>query len=260
MSAATYGGEFAGKVALVTGAATGIGRATALAFGREGAKVVVADIAEADGQLTVSDIAAAGGEARFIKVDVSAGGAVEAMIRQTVAWYGRLDCALNNAGTILQEVSIADMEEAAWERVQAVNLKGVFLCMKHEIRQMLTQGPGGVIVNTTSTTAFRTVLNSAAYSSSKAGIVALTRIGAAEYGPTGIRINAIAPAGIETPMLLKGLGDDEERRRNVSKTRVLRRLGSPDEAAQAVLWLCSPRSSYITGQTLAVDGGVLAAP
>jgi NAD(P)-dependent dehydrogenase (short-subunit alcohol dehydrogenase family) len=260
MSAATEGGVFAGKVALVTGAATGIGRATALGFGREGAKVVVADIAEENGQQTVSDITAAGGEARFIKVDVSDGGAVEAMIRQTVAWYGRLDCALNNAGTILQEVSIADMDETAWERVQAVNLKGVFLCMKHEIRQMLAQGPGGVIVNTTSTTAFRTVLNSAAYSSSKAGIVALTRIGAAEYGPMGIRINAIAPAGIETPMLLKGLGDDEERRRNVSKTRVLRRLGSPDEAAQAVLWLCSPGSSYITGQTLAVDGGVLAAP
>jgi NAD(P)-dependent dehydrogenase (short-subunit alcohol dehydrogenase family) len=252
--------EFAGKVVLITGAATGIGRASALAFGRAGAKVVVADIAEADGSKTASDIAAAGGEARFIKVDVADGAAVENMVRQTVAWYGRLDCALNNAGTILQEVSIADMDESAWERVLAVNLKGVFLCMKHEIRQMLAQGAGGTIVNTTSTTALRTVLNSAAYSSSKAGIIALTRIGAAENGPLGIRINAIAPAGIETPMLLKGLGDDEERRRNVSKTRVLRRLGSPEEAAEAVLWLSSPRSSYITGHTLAVDGGVLAAP
>jgi NAD(P)-dependent dehydrogenase (short-subunit alcohol dehydrogenase family) len=152
------------------------------------------------------------------------------------------------------------MAEAAWDRVLAVNLKGVFLCMKHEIQQMIRQGEGGAIVNTTSVTAFRTVLNSAAYSSSKAGIVALTRIGAAENGPAGIRINAIAPAGIETPMLAQGLGDDEERKRNVAKTRVMRRLGSPEEAAEAVLWLCSPRASYITGHTLAVDGGVLAAP
>ncbi len=253
-------GEFAGKVALVTGAATGIGRAAALGFGREGAKVVVVDIAEAEGQKTVSDIEAAGGEARFIRTDVADGAAVADMVRQIVAWYGRLDCALNNAGTILQEVSIADMDQTAWARVIDVNLTGVFLCMKHEIRQMLTQGPGAVIVNTTSTTAFRTVLNSAAYSSSKAGIVALTRIGAAEYGPMGIRINAVAPAGIETPMLLKGLGDNEERRLNVSKTRVLRRLGSPEEAADVILWLCSPRASYVTGQTIAVDGGVLAAP
>jgi NAD(P)-dependent dehydrogenase (short-subunit alcohol dehydrogenase family) len=251
---------FAGKVALVTGGATGIGRAASFAFARAGAQVVVADIAEADGEKTAADIAAAGGEARFLKVDVSDSAAVEAMIQQTVSWYGRLDCALNNAGTIIQEVSIAEMDEAAWDRVMRVNLKGVFLCMKHEIRQMLAQGPGGAIVNTTSTTAFRTVLKSAAYSSSKAGIVTLTRIGAAEYGPHGIRINAIAPAGIETPMLLKGLGQDEERRRNVAKTRILGRLGSPDEAAQAVLWLCSPGASYITGQTLAVDGGVLAAP
>ena len=253
-------GEFTGKVALVTGAATGIGRACALAFGRAGAQVVVADIAGADGQKTVSDIAEAGGAARFVRVDVADAAAVENMVRQTVSWFGRLDCALNNAGTILQEVSIADMDETAWDRVLAVNLKGVFLCMKHEIRQMLAQGPGGTIVNTTSTTALRTVLNSGAYSSSKAGIIALTRIGAAENGQFGIRINAIAPAGIETPMLLKGLGEDEERRRNVAKTRVLRRLGSPDEAAEAVLWLSSPRSSYITGHTLAVDGGVLAAP
>jgi NAD(P)-dependent dehydrogenase (short-subunit alcohol dehydrogenase family) len=124
---------------------------------------------------------------------------------------------------------------------------------------MLSQG-GGAIVNTTSVTAFRTVLNSAAYSSSKAGLVALTRVAAAENGQFGIRINAIAPAGIDTPMLAAGLGDDEERRRNVAKTRVMRRLGTPEEAAQAVLWLCSDGASYITGHTLAVDGGVLASP
>jgi NAD(P)-dependent dehydrogenase (short-subunit alcohol dehydrogenase family) len=253
-------GEFSGKVALVTGAATGIGRATAFGFARAGAAVVVADIAEADGQKTVSDILAAGGKARFVQVDVADNASVENMVEKTVSWYGRLDCAHNNAGTLVQEVAIADMAEAAWDRVLSVNLKGVFLCMKHEIQQMLRQDGGGAIVNTTSVTAFRTVLNSAAYSSSKAGIVALTRIGAAENGPFGIRINAIAPAGIETPMLAKGLGEDEERKRNVAKTRVMRRLGQPEEAAEAVLWLCSPRASYITGHTLAVDGGVLAAP
>jgi NAD(P)-dependent dehydrogenase (short-subunit alcohol dehydrogenase family) len=253
-------GEFSGKVALVTGAATGIGRATALAFARAGAAVVVADIAEDNGEKTVADIRAAGGEARFVAVDVSDNASVESMVEQTVAWFGRLDCAHNNAGTLVEEVAIAQMTEAGWDRVLAVNLKGVFLCMKHEIQQMLRQGDGGAIVNTTSVTAFRTVLNSAAYSASKAGIVALTRIGAAENGPLGIRINAVAPAGIETPMLAQGLGDDEERKHNVAKTRVMRRLGQPEEAAEAVLWLCSPRASYITGHTLAVDGGVLAAP
>jgi len=251
---------FAGKVALVTGAATGIGRATALAFARAGAAVVAADIAAEEGQKTVADILAEGGQARFFQVDVSDNASVETMVESTVRWFGRLDCAHNNAGMLVQEVAINEMAEAAWDRVLAVNLKGVFLCMKHEIQQMRSQGGGGAIVNTTSVTAFRTVLNSAAYSCSKAGIVALTRIGAAENGQAGIRINAIAPAGIETPMLAQGLGEDEERRRNAAKTRVLGRLGQPEEAAQAVLWLCSPRASYITGHTMAVDGGVLAAP
>jgi len=252
--------DFTGRVALVTGAATGIGRATALAFAQAGASVVVADIATEAGARTAADITAAGGQARFVQVDVADGDSVANMIQQTIGWYGRLDYAHNNAGTLVQEVAIAEMEDAAWDRVLAVNLKGVFLCLKHEIRQMLVQGTGGAIVNTTSVTAFRTVLNSAAYSSSKAGIVALTRIAAAENGPFGIRVNAIAPAGIDTPMLAKGLGEDEERKRNVAKTRVMRRLGTPDEAASAVLWLCSEGASYITGHTLAVDGGVLASP
>jgi len=252
--------DFTGRVALVTGAATGIGRATALAFAQAGASVVVADIAPEAGARTAADITAAGGQARFVQVDVADGDSVANMIQQTIGWYGRLDYAHNNAGTLIQEVAIAEMEDAAWDRVLAVNLKGVFLCLKHEIRQMLVQGTGGAIVNTTSVTAFRTVLNSAAYSSSKAGIVALTRIAAAENGPFGIRVNAIAPAGIDTPMLAKGLGEDEERKRNVAKTRVMRRLGTPDEAASAVLWLCSEGASYITGHTLAVDGGVLASP
>jgi len=251
--------DFSGKVALVTGAATGIGRATALAFAKAGARVVVADIADAAGAKTAAEIVDAGGDARFFKLDVSDSASVQAMISQTVAWYGRLDCAHNNAGTLVPEAPIAEMEESDWDRSLAVNLKGVFLCMKYEIRQMLTQG-GGAIVNTSSVTAYRTVLKASAYSSGKAGIVALTRIGAAEYGQYGIRINGLAPAGIETPMLAQGLGDDQERRQAVLKTRVMRRLGSPEEAADVVLWLCSDQSSYVTGHTLAVDGGVLAAP
>jgi NAD(P)-dependent dehydrogenase (short-subunit alcohol dehydrogenase family) len=252
--------EFSGRVALVTGAATGIGRATALAFGRAGASVVLADINDAAGEQVAAEIVAAGGHARFLHVDVADGDSVSNMIRQTVSWYDRLDVAHNNAGTLIQEVAISEMDDGAWDRVLAVNLRSVFLCLKHEIRQMLTQGSGGAIVNTTSVTAFRTVLNSAAYSSSKAGIVALTRIAAAENGRFGIRVNAIAPAGIDTPMLAQGLGDNEERKANVAKTRVMGRLGAPEEAAKAVLWLCSEGASYITGHTLAVDGGVLASP
>jgi NAD(P)-dependent dehydrogenase (short-subunit alcohol dehydrogenase family) len=252
--------EFSGKVALVTGAATGIGRATALAFANAGARVVVADIAEAAGAKTAADIVAGGGDARFVAVDVADSGSVQRVIGQTVAWYGRLDCAHNNAGVLVPEAPIAEMDEDDWDRSLAVNLRGVFLCMKYEIRQMLAQGGGGAIVNTSSVAATKTVLKSSAYSSGKAGILALTRIGAAEYGRTGIRINGLAPAGIETPMLAKGLSDGEERRQAILKTRVMGRLGTPEEAADAVLWLCSDRSSYVTGHTVAVDGGVLVSP
>ena len=197
--------EFSSKVALVTGAATGIGRATALAFAAAGARVVVADIAEAAGAKTAADIIAAGGNARFFQVDIADSAAVQRMIAQTVDWYGRLDCAHNNAGILVPEAPIADMEEHDWNRSLAVNLNGVFLCMKYEIRQMLAQGGGGAIVNTASVAAYKTVLKLSAYSSAKAGILALTRIGAAEYGRAGIRINALAPAGIETPMLALGI-------------------------------------------------------
>jgi NAD(P)-dependent dehydrogenase (short-subunit alcohol dehydrogenase family) len=251
--------EFSSKVALVTGAATGIGRATALAFAAAGARVVVADIAEEAGAKTAADIIAVGGEARFAKVDIADSAEVQRMIAQTVEWYGRLDCAHNNAGILVPENPIADMEEDDWDRSLAVNLRGVFLCMKYEIRQMLVQG-GGAIVNTSSVAATKTVLKLSAYSAAKAGILAVTRIGAAEYGRSGIRINGLAPAGIETPMLAKGLSDGEDRRQAVLKTRVMGRLGTAEEAADAVLWLCSDRASYVTGHTVAVDGGVLASP
>jgi NAD(P)-dependent dehydrogenase (short-subunit alcohol dehydrogenase family) len=251
--------EFAGKVAIVTGGATGIGRATAVAFGAAGAKVVVADIA-AEAEETVAAVASAGGEARFLRTDVSDAAAVEALVAKTVAWFGRLDCAYNNAGILVQERMLAEIDDDAWDRIMAVNLKGVFLCMKHQIRQMLRQETGGSIVNCASTAAFRTVLAASSYAATKAGVAAITRVAAAEYGQAGIRINAIAPAGIDTPMLARGLGVSEERRQAVAKTRVLRRLGAAEEAAAGVLFLCSERASYVTGHTLMVDGGVIAAP
>ena len=252
--------DFTGKVAIVTGGATGIGRATAIAFATAGAKVVVADVVVQAAEETVAMIDAAGGTARFQRTDVSDPAAVEALVVQTVTWFGRLDCAYNNAGILVQERPLAEIEDDAWDRIMGVNLKGVFLCMKHEIRQMLRQGAGGAIVNCSSTVAFRTVLAASSYAATKAGVAAITRTAAAEYGPSGIRINAVAPAGIETPMLAAGLGVSEERRQAVAKTRVLRRLGAAEEAARAVLFLCSDAASYITGHTLAVDGGVLAAP
>jgi NAD(P)-dependent dehydrogenase (short-subunit alcohol dehydrogenase family) len=252
--------ELAGKVAIVTGGGTGIGHATAIAFAREGARVVVADVVDETGEATVAAIVASGGEARYLRTDVSDPAAVEALVERTVAWYGQLDFAYNNAGILVQERLLADIEDDAWDRIMAVNLKGVFLCMKHEICQMLRQETGGSIVNCASTAAFRTIIAGSSYSATKAGVAAITRVAAAEYGPSGIRINAIAPAGIDTPMLAKGLGVSEERRQAVAKTRVLRRLGSAEEAAEAVLFLCSGRASYITGHTLMVDGGVIAAP
>lgn len=250
--------RFEGKTALVTGAATGIGRAAALAFSREGANVVAVDISEAAEQ-TVADIRAAGGSALFLRTDVSDAAAVQAMVAGAVETYGRLDCAYNNAGIFTETSFTAECEDELWDRIVAVNLRGVFLCVKHEVPALRAAG-GGAIVNCSSATAYRTVPGSAAYSATKAGVSALTRVAAVEYGADNIRINAIAPAGIDTPMLARGLADDEERRARVAKTRVLKRLASAEEAAESVLWLCSDEASYITAHTLFVDGGAISAP
>ena len=250
---------FIGKTALVTGAGSGIGRASALAFAKAGAQVAVVDIGEGCEQ-TASEISASGGRAIAIRADVSDAAAVEAMVARTVAELGSLDCAYNNAGIFTETSSVADCEDAVWDRIMSVNLRGVYLCMKHEVRAMRAAGKGGAVVNCSSATAFRTVPGSAAYSASKAAIAALTRVAAIEYGADGIRINAIAPAGIATPMLEKGLSVSEERRARVAETRVLRRLAGPEEAAETVLWLCSGSASYITAHTMYVDGGAISAP
>lgn len=248
--------RFKGKVALVTGAGSGIGRATAIAFALEGARVAVVDLGEGADR-TAAEI---GADAIAIRADVSDAAAVAAMVSRTVSELGGLDCAYNNAGIFNETTSLADCDDDVFDRIVAVNLRGVFLCMKSEIRAMRAAGRGGAIVNCSSATAYRTVPGSSAYSATKAGVAAMTRIAAIEYGADQIRINAIAPAGIATPMLEKGLGDDEERRARVAATRVLRRLATPEEAAETVLWLCSDQSGYVTAHTMFVDGGAISAP
>lgn len=252
--------DFSGKVALITGAASGMGRSTALAFAKAGASVVVADISADAGNETARLIGAAGGQATFIAVDVASAASVEALIAATVKRYGRLDCAFNNAGIQIECGRLADLSEAEWDKTIAVNQKGVFLCLKFEIAQMLRQGGGGAIVNTASIAGLRTEPMMSAYSSSKFGVVGLTRNAAAEYAADRIRINAVCPGAIRTPMLERGIARDPETLRPmVEQMAPAKRIGEPEEIAAAVLWLCSDLSSYVFGAQLPVDGGFLAA-
>lgn len=247
-------GMLEGKVALVTGASSGIGRGAALAFAGEGAKVVVAARRTGEGEGTVREIKALGGEALFVKTDVSKGAEIEALVRRTVEAYGRLDCALNNAG-VLEFAPAAELAEEAWDETIAVNLKGVWLSMKHEISAMLRQEPtGGAIVNTSSWLAVGGLPGSAAYSASKAGVDGLVRPAAIEYARAGIRINNVAPGGIDTEMTRYAFRDAEALE-NFAAAHPGGRLGTPEEVAQTVVWLCSDRASFVTGQSLLVDGG-----
>lgn len=243
---------YGGRVALVTGAGSGIGRATALAFARSGARVVVADIARENGEETVSLIAAAGGSAVFVPVDVADAASVEAMVAAAVDQYGRIDCAFNNAGILPAKARTADCAEDVWDRTIAVNLKGVWLCMKHEIRQMLTQG-GGAIVNASSVAGLKGYALTSPYVASKHAIVGLTRTAAIEYGPDNIRINAVCPGAVMTD-LVRGLGTSVQS----LEGRPMARYAEPDEIAAAVLWLCSDAASFVTGSALPIDGGLSA--
>src|SRR5712691_8944070 len=250
-------GRLDGKVALVTGGASGIGRATALTFAREGAKLIVADMQEDGGQQTVHMITAQGGEAIFVKTDVSKAVAVQALISQAVATYGRLDCAHNNAGISGGRRALtAEYPEETWHQVIAVNLTGVWLCMKYEIPQMLHQG-GGVIVNTASVAGLIGGRGLAAYVASKHGGVGLTKTAALEYATQGIRVNCVCPGVIQTPMTARGLSDPERRARIVA-SEPMGRVGTPEEIAEAVVWLCSDAASFVTGHTMTVDGGYVA--
>lgn len=248
------GGIVAGKVTLVTGASSGIGRATALAFAREGAKVVVSDVAVEGGQETVRLIRNAGGEAIFLKADVSRTAEVEALVQQTVATYGRLDCAHNNAGIEGRVGRVADDDDDNWDRVIAINLTGVRLCMKYEIRQMLTQG-GGAIVNTASGAGLVGIRGSSAYVASKHGVIGLIKTAALEYAKSGIRVNAVCPGVIQTPMVERITQASPRATAAMAAMHPMGRTGKPEEIAEAVLWLCSDAASFVTGHSLSVDGG-----
>jgi NAD(P)-dependent dehydrogenase (short-subunit alcohol dehydrogenase family) len=250
-------GQVAGKVVLVTGGGSGIGRATALAFAREGAKVVVADVVVNGGEETVRMIKAASGEATFVKADVSKATEVEAMVKKAVETYGRLDCAFNNAGIEGAMAPTTDCTEENWDRVIAIDLKGVWLCMKYEIPQMLKQG-GGAIVNTASVAGLVGFQGMPAYVAAKHGVNGLTKTAALEYAKSGIRVNAVCPGVIQTPMVERFFQANPQASEGMSALEPVGRLGKPEEIAEAVVWLCSDAASFVTGLPMAVDGALTA--
>ena len=249
--------QFGGKVALVTGGSSGIGRATASAFAGEGANVVVADVLVEGGGETVRMIKEAGGEAIFVKTDVSKATEVEALIKKIVETYGRLDCAINNAGIEGTMAPTADCTEENWDRTININLKGVWLCMKYEIPQMLKQG-GGAIVNMASVAGLVGLQGLPAYCASKGGVVQLTRTAALEYAKAGIRVNAVCPGVIRTPMVDRLIAAQPEMEEALTAMEPVGRTGKPEEVAEAVVWLCSDSASFVTGHAMAVDGGFIA--
>jgi NAD(P)-dependent dehydrogenase (short-subunit alcohol dehydrogenase family) len=257
------------KVVLITGGSSGIGRAAAEAFAREGARVVLAARGTDRGNEAARAIRDQGGEARFIQADVARAEDVERLVGETVATYGRLDAALNNAATVDGAFALtADFSEEQFDRAVAANLKSVWLCMAQEIRQMLAQTtPGGAIVNTSSVNALGGAAGGSLYSAAKAGILALTKSAAQEYALRGIRVNALVAGAFRTPMLERvfevagGGAADAKAGVEAQYTALIpmRRIGSPSEAAAAAVWLCSDAASYITGHSLIVDGGMTAA-
>jgi len=247
-----------GRVAIVTGAAGGMGAAISRTLASAGALVVAADLDEGAGYDVVDQIRATGAVSDFVATEVSDSSAVQALVDKTVEMHGRLDCAVNAAAIEFETVPIAETDEADFEKMMAVNVRSVFLCMKYEIRAMLEAGNGGSIVNIGSTNSFRPQANQPAYTASKHGVLGLTRSAALDYTKRGIRVNAIAPGAIDTPMLdgaIERWGLDRDR---VAKHMSLfKRFGDPQEIANAALWLCSDASSYTTGHALPVDGGYL---
>lgn len=246
--------DFAGQVALVTGASSGMGLATARAFAKAGAAVTLADISEAALQKAVGEIRASGGKAIGVVCDVADESQVAAMVERTVAEFGRLDAAYNNAGIQVPASEVADQPAEAFDRVNAINLRGVWACMKHELLQMRKQG-SGAIVNCSSIGGLTGRARLAAYHGSKHGVIGLTRSVALEYAARGIRVNAVCPGTIDTPMVSDMLDSGMLAMDDLLRDLPMRRLGRAEEIADAVLWLCSPGSTFVTGQSLAVDGG-----
>lgn len=251
--------ELEGKISLITGGTSGIGRDTSVLFAKAGAKVVVAGRREAEGNEVVQAIRAQGGDAIFVKADVSRAADVEMLVAKIVEKYGRLDIAFNNAGIEGVWVPIFEQSEEDWDRVIDINLKGVWLCLKHEIRQMLQQAGGGAIVNMASVAGLMGSPGAATYCSSKHGVIGLTKAASLETAASGIRINAICPAVIETAMAERAFAEPQFNK-FVLSLHALGRFGRPAEVADAVLWMCSERSSFMTGHALVLDGGFLAGP
>ena len=246
-----------GKIALITGGGSGIGRETSVLFAKHGAKVAIADINPVGGQETVEMIAKQGGEAFFVQVDVSQASQVEHMVNAVVGRYGRLDIAFNNAGIEGTPVRTADVTEADFDQIMAVNVKGVWLCMKYELQQMLLQG-GGTIINAASVAGLIGAHSMPAYAASKHAVVGLTRTAAVEYARKGIRVNAVCPAVIRTAMVERAIEQLPQLEQGALMNNPSRRLGETHEVAEAVLWLASDASSFTNGAALTVDGGLTA--
>lgn len=249
--------NFQDKVVLVTGGGGGIGRGAALAFARAGARVVVADIAADAGRETAGLVQAAGGQAVFIRTDVTRADQVAAMVAHAVATYGRLDCAFNNAGIEEEHMRLADCSEETFDRIMGINVKGVWLCLKYQLAQMLKQG-GGAIVNTASVAGLVGAPKMAAYSASKHAVLGLTKSAAIEYARKGIRVNAVCPGVIRTAMYERAVAADPQIGLAAAQMHPVGRLGEVDEVAAVVLWLCSDAASFVTGHAHTVDGGLTA--
>jgi NAD(P)-dependent dehydrogenase (short-subunit alcohol dehydrogenase family) len=250
-------GEYQDKVVLVTGGAYGIGRSAAIGFARKGAKVAIADVDEKNGEETLRRIKDAGGEAIFVRTDVSCESDVQALMKKIEDTYGRLDCAFNNAGIHKQFVSTIDFSAAEWEEMINVNLKSVWLCMKYEIPQMLKQGKGA-IVNTSSAAGLVGAPSNPAYPASKHGVVGLTKSTALEFARRGIRVNCVCPGPIRTGMHESLVALSPDIVKAMHQKVPMGRIGEPEEVAAAAIWLCSDEASYITGHALPVDGGIVA--